>query len=101
MCICEIVNTEFDGNLTSCQDSLILPDVETYAKTVVKYTHEKSAEDPRAEALSPQPQAATIIGLYGRMQPTEGYRQMTKLCIPSHRPHQYRALKIIHVCCMC
>ena len=30
---------------TFSQDSLILPDVEGYAKQVVKYSHEKSAEE--------------------------------------------------------
>jgi len=49
------------------EDSLILPDVETYAKTVVKYTHEKSAEDPESyqaaftEVLKPAQVCVTLV----------------------------------------
>ncbi|CAE7229470.1 lpsE [Symbiodinium natans] len=49
------------------EDSLILPDVEGYAKTIVKYTHEKSAEDPGSyqeaftEVLKPAQVCVTLV----------------------------------------
>lgn len=49
------------------EDSLIIQDVEAFAKSVVKYTHEKSAEDPDSiqelftEALKPAHVCVTLV----------------------------------------
>jgi len=49
------------------EDSLILPDVEAFAKSIVKYTHEKSAADPDSyqelftEALKPAHVCVTLV----------------------------------------